>query len=76
MIKHLRNVTLLLALALSFEPVTDRLQVDPVNQVLSSTYYQTELHVSEALIGAYDPVGWTMAYGQWISPVMFGEIRS
>ena len=32
--------------------------------------------MSEALIGAYDPVGWTMAYGQWISPVMFGEIRS
>ena len=77
MIKHLRNVTLLLALALSFGACNkDRLQVDPVNQVLSSTYYQTELHVSEALIGAYDPVGWTMAYGQWISPVMFGEIRS
>ncbi|MGB0462819.1 MAG: hypothetical protein ACPGOX_07265, partial [Flavobacteriales bacterium] len=62
MIKHLRNVTLLLALALSFGACNkDRLQVDPVNQVLSSTYYQTELHVSEALIGAYDPVGWTMA---------------
>ena len=35
MIKHLRNVSLLLALALSFGACNkDRLQVDPVNQVL------------------------------------------
>ena len=67
MIKNLRNVTLLLAFALSFGACNkERLNVDPVNQVLSSNYYQTELHVAEALIGAYDPVGWTMAFGQWI----------
>ncbi len=77
MIKNLRNATLLLTFALSLGACKkDRLNVDPVNQVLSSNYYQTELHVAEALIGAYDPVGWTMAFGQWISPVMFGEIRS
>ena len=51
----------------------DRLQVDPVNEYLSSNYYQNEEQVSAALT-AYDPIGWTMAYGQWISSVMFGEI--
>ena len=32
----------------------DRLQVDPVNEYLSSNYYQNEEQVSAALIGAYD----------------------
>ena len=54
----------------------ERLEVEPVNEFLSSNYYQTEEQVSSALIGAYDPIGWSMAFGQWISPVMFGEIRS
>jgi hypothetical protein len=77
MIKNLRNVSLLLAFALSFGACNkERLNVDPVNQVLSVNYYQTETHVAEALIGAYDPIGWSMAFGQWISPVMLGEIRS
>ena len=62
MTKHLRNVTLLLALALSFGACNkDRLQVDPVNQVLSR-HTTKQNCVSEALIGAYDPVGWTMAW--------------
>ena len=54
----------------------DRLVVDPVNEFLSSNYYQTEDQVASALIGVYDPIGWSMAYGQWISPTMMGEIRS
>jgi len=54
----------------------DRLEVEPVNEFLSSNYYQTEAQVASALIGVYDPIGWSMAYGQWISPTMFGEIRS
>lgn len=54
----------------------DRLEVDPVNEFLSSNYYETEQQISSALIGAYDPIGWSVAFGQWISPTMFGEIRS
>ena len=54
----------------------DRLEVEPVNEFLSSNYYQTEAQVASALIGVYDPIGWSMAYGQWISPTMMGEIRS
>ena len=54
----------------------DRLVVEPVNEFLSSNYYQTEDQVASALIGVYDPIGWSMAYGQWISPTMMGEIRS
>ncbi len=54
----------------------ERLEVDPVNQFLSSNYYETEEQIYSTLIGAYDPIGWSMAFGQWISPVMFGEIRS
>lgn len=52
------------------------LEVDPVNQYLSENFYGTEEQVYSALIAAYDPIGWSMAFGQWISPVMFGEIRS
>ena len=54
----------------------DRLNVEPVNEFLSSNYYKTENQIGSALIGAYDPIGWSMAYGQWISPTMYGEIRS
>lgn len=54
----------------------DRLDVAPVNEFLSNNFYQTEEQVFSALIAAYDPLGWSMAYGQWISYVMFGEIRS
>jgi len=52
------------------------LDVDPVNEYLSSNYYRTEDQIASALIGAYDPIGWSMAFGQWISPTMYGEIRS
>ena len=54
----------------------DRLNVEPVGEFLSSNFYITEDQVFSALIAAYDPAGWSMAYGQWISYIMFGEIRS
>ena len=54
----------------------DRLDVDPVNEFLSENFYSSEDQVFSALIAAYDPIGWSMAYGQWISSVMFNEIRS
>jgi len=54
----------------------ERLDVEPVNEFLSSNFYQTEEQMFSGLIAAYDPVGWSMAYGNWISHVMFGEIRS
>ena len=54
----------------------DRLDVKPVNEFLSANFYQTEEQVFSALIAAYDPLGWTMAYGNWVSHVMFAEIRS
>ena len=52
------------------------LDVDPVNEFLSDNYFVSEDQVFSALVGAYDPLGWTMAFGNWISPVMFGDIRS
>jgi hypothetical protein len=52
------------------------LDVDPVNEYLSSNFFQTESQVFDGLVAAYDPIGWAMAYGQWISYVMYGEIRS
>lgn len=54
----------------------DRLDVDPVNEFLSVNFFQTEEQFFSGLIAAYDPVGWSMAYGNWISYVMYGEIRS
>lgn len=54
----------------------EKLDVDPVNEFLSNNFYQTEEQVFSSLVAAYDPLGWSMAYGQWISYVMFGEIRS
>ncbi len=54
----------------------DKLDVEPVGEFLSANFYQTEEQVFSALVAAYDPLGWTMAYGQWISFVMFAEIRS
>jgi len=53
-----------------------KLDVEPVTEFLSENFYTTEDQVFAGLVAAYDPLGWTMAYGQWISPVMFGEIRS
>jgi len=52
------------------------LEVEPVNEFLSENFYQTENQVYSALVAAYDPLGWTMAFGQWVSEVMYGEIRS
>jgi hypothetical protein len=61
---------------LFFSCKKETLEVDPVNEFLSNNYYQTENQIGSALIGAYDPIGWSMAFGQWISPTMYGEIRS
>ena len=55
---------------------TDSLDVDPVNEFLSENFYQTDEQVFAALVAAYDPIGWTNAFGHWISEVMYGEIRS
>lgn len=54
----------------------ENLNVDPVNEFLSENFYQTETQVFSALVAAYDPLGWTMGFGNWISEVMFNEIRS
>jgi len=54
----------------------ENLDVQPVATYLSSNYYQDNDQVYSALIAAYDPIGWSMAFGQWVSPVMVGEIRS
>lgn len=56
----------------------DKLNVDPVNQVLSVNFFETENQIFNALVGVYDPVAWSYAPGEgaWISYVMFGEIRS
>ena len=72
-----RKMTIIAAVLLaSVSCNKDRLDVDPVNEFLSENFYSTEDQVFSALVAAYDPLGWTMAYGQWISSVMFGEIRS
>ena len=54
----------------------DRLEVEPIGEFLSQNFLVSEDQVYSALIAAYDPLGWEMAFGQWISTVMFGEIRS
>ena len=54
----------------------ENLEVEPVNEFLSNNYYKTENQIGAALIGVYDPIGWSMGFGQWISPTMYGEIRS
>ena len=75
--KIYRNLTVIAGFTLVLAACSkDRLVVEPVNEFLSSNYYQTEEQVAAALIGVYDPIGWSMAYGQWISPTMMGEIRS
>lgn len=52
------------------------LEVDPVSSYLEENYYTTEEQAFNALVAAYDPLQWTMNGGYWVSPVMFGEIRS
>ncbi len=54
----------------------DLLDVEPVNEFLSENYYVSDEQVFGGLVAAYDPLAWSMAYGQWISTVMYGEIRS
>lgn len=69
-------INAVIILLLGFSCSEDKLNVEPVNEFLSENFYSTEEQVFSGLVAAYDPLGWTMAYGQWISPVMFGEIRS
>ncbi len=77
--KFAKKYFLLLALV-SFAGIQscseDRLDVEPVGEFLSNNFFQTEDQVFSGLIAAYDPLAWSMAYGQWISFVMYGEIRS
>ena len=72
---HLVRITCVVLL-LASSCSKDRLNVEPVNEFLSENFYSTEEQVFSGLVAAYDPLGWTMAYGQWISDVMYGEIRS
>ncbi|MCB0661530.1 MAG: RagB/SusD family nutrient uptake outer membrane protein [Saprospiraceae bacterium] len=75
--KNILSILLVLAFLFSVQSCKEEnLDVNPVNEFLSENFYQTEEQVFSALVAAYDPLGWTMAYGQWISNVMFGEIRS
>jgi len=67
---------IIIALILCVACSEETLEVKPVNQYLSENFYSTNEQVYAALIAAYDPIGWSMAFGQWVSPVMFGEIRS
>lgn len=72
-----RNLTVLAGATLVLAACSkDRLEVEPVNEFLSSNYYQTEGQIGSALIAVYDPLGWGMAYGQWVGHVMYGDIRS
>jgi len=73
-VKHI--ITLSIGLLTIVSCKKERLEVDPVNEFLSSNFYRTESQIGSALVGAYDPIGWSMAFGQWISPTMYGEIRS
>ncbi|MFK7806780.1 MAG: RagB/SusD family nutrient uptake outer membrane protein [Saprospiraceae bacterium] len=74
----MKKYTLLLLLSiLSFQSCKEeKLDVEPVGEFLSSNFFITEDQVFSALIASYDPLAWSMAYGQWISYVMFAEIRS
>jgi len=73
---RMHKIIFTILLVLSLSCCSDRLDVDPVNEFLSDNFYETEDQVFLALVAAYDPVGWTNAFGHWISEVMYGEIRS
>lgn len=73
---YIKLILLLSFVSVQFSCNEELLDVDPVNEYLSSNYFQTEEQVFDGLVAAYDPLGWSMAYGQWISYVMYGEIRS
>jgi hypothetical protein len=74
--KNFKLLTILLVGIMFFSCSEDNLDVDPVNEFLSENFYQTDDQVFSALVAAYDPLGWTMAFGNWVSEVMFNEIRS
>ena len=74
--KNLKLLFILFVGITFFSCSEDNLNVDPVNEFLSENFYQTDDQVFSALVAAYDPLGWTMAFGNWISEVMFNEIRS
>ncbi|MDX1477533.1 MAG: RagB/SusD family nutrient uptake outer membrane protein [Saprospiraceae bacterium] len=75
--KSMRIIIVLALVALSAVRCNvDRLDVEPVNEFLSENFYITEEQVFSGLIAAYDPLGWSMAFGQWVSHVMYGDIRS
>jgi hypothetical protein len=72
------HILLLIAVTLTlvYGCSEDNLDVEPVNEFLSENFYQTDEQVYAALVGAYDPIGWTMAFGNWVSEVLYNEVRS
>jgi len=63
-----KNYILLSLIVLCFLGCSkEDLEVEPVNEFLSENFYQTDDQVFSALVAAYDPLGWTMAFGQWVS---------
>lgn len=76
MINIKRAAVLSLVLMLGFSCNPDRLEVEPVGEFLSQNFLVSEEQVYSALIAAYDPMGWSMAFGQWVSTTMYGEVRS
>jgi len=74
--KNIKLVFVLLAASYFFSCSSEDLDVQPVNEFLSENFYQTEDQVFAGLVAAYDPIGWTMAFGNWVSEHMYGEIRS
>lgn len=74
--KKFNILAILVLFFISISCSNEALDVEPVNEFLSENFYQTDDQVRAALVGAYDPLGWTMAFGHWVSEVMYGEIRS
>ncbi len=75
--KYTVVISIILLIIVLFQSCSkERLEVEPVNEFLSNNFFASEDQVASAIIAVYDPLGWSMAYGQWISYVMYGEIRS
>lgn len=75
----MKNIySLLLALVLLVGAGCSDRFIDPQPRVdlLIENYYQTEQQFFDALIASYDPLGWTLVDGAFVSNIMLGEIRS
>lgn len=77
--KYILRINLIVALSLILMVQAckeENLEVEPVASYLEANYYKNEQQAFNALVAAYDPLQWTMHGGFWVSPVMYGEIRS